>query len=212
MPQKKTIALTFDDGPNNSTTKEILDILEREHIVASFFLIGREINPETVRVVEREMSLGCEICCHSTAHAHMSVMTPEEIREDVNACILKIRDITGKEPAFFRPPYIDVSEAMFENIPMPFISGINCRDWEPAVGAEERVAMLRERVSDGCLVLLHDLAGNKATVEALRRIIPELKKQGYRFMTASEIFQHSGVDPHQHKLWSNVYQTGYQYV
>ena len=73
------LALTFDDGPNTTTTPQVLDILEENQATASFFLIGDSITPSAEPGVRRALSLGCEICNHSVSHLKMGQMTPEEI-------------------------------------------------------------------------------------------------------------------------------------
>ena len=120
------ISLTFDDGPNTVTTPQVLDVLEENEIVASFFLIGDSITAESSQVVRRAVSLGCEIENHSTTHSFMSNMTPEHIHREITNCTKKIIDITGRSPRFFRPPYIDVSRTMFDETGLTFICGSGC--------------------------------------------------------------------------------------
>ena len=76
------IALTFDDGPNTVITPRVLDILEENGAVGTFFLIAQNINPESAEMVRRAVSLGCDIENHSVTHSFMDEMTPEAIRED----------------------------------------------------------------------------------------------------------------------------------
>lgn len=185
----KLIALTFDDGPNTSTSMEVLDLLEQYQVKASFFLIGELITEETIPVVQREISLGCEINNHSWTHSFMNKMSKEEIEEEIHKTSEKIIEITGKEPRFFRPPYIEVNDLMYEVIDMPFICGQGAEDWVPEVSAEERIRHVLEQAQDGSIVLLHDLLGNVNTVEALKTIIPELKQRGFEFVTVSELFE-----------------------
>lgn len=202
----KNIAFTFDDGPNLTTTIRMLDVLKENDAKASFFLVGNNITDETVPVIRREMEQGCEICCHSTKHADMKVMTAEEVKEDIDHCVEKITAVTGYKPAFFRPPYISVSQTMYDVIDMPFICGLGCNDWIPQVSTEERIGMMMENMKDGSMFLLHDMPGNENTVEAVRRLIPELKKQGFNFVTVSELFKLSSKEPRKGILYSSVYQ------
>lgn len=203
----KTVAFTFDDGPNTVTTPRVLDILEENGIVASFFLIARNITEESAEVARRALRMGCEINNHTVSHPHLNQLPPEEIRAEFDGCTEQIVRITGQKPKFFRPPFIDVNQDVFNNIDLPFISGVGCRDWEPQVTARERIDLVMSQVKDGDLILLHDMAGNENTVEAIRFLIPELKKQGYRFLTCSQIFAENGVTPRRGILYSNVFQT-----
>ena len=90
------IALTFDDGPNTVITPRVLDILEENGAVGTFFLIAQNINPESAEMVRRAVSLGCDIENHSVTHSFMDEMTPETIREEVKTCSEKITAITGR--------------------------------------------------------------------------------------------------------------------
>ena len=200
------IALTFDDGPNTVITPQVLDILEKEGIVASFFLIAQNITPESAEIVRREQAMGCDIENHTVTHSFMDKMTAEEIRAEVDGCTEKIVEITGKAPKFFRPPFIAVSKAMYDNIDMTFICGMGCEDWVPTVTAEERAERVLANAADGQIVLLHDMQWNQNTVEALKTIIPELKKRGYDFVTVSQLFEQKGVTPQHGWLYSNALQ------
>jgi len=204
----KVIALTFDDGPNSETTMEVLDILEKHQVVASFFLIGNNINDESAKSVKRAYDLGCEINNHSKSHGYMDKMTAEEIKEEYDFVDQKVVEITGEHTKFFRPPYIAVSEEMWENIDVPFISGIGCNDWDDKVTAEMRVTVINRNVKDGCIILMHDAQGNHKTVEAIDQLIPMLKEQGYRFTTVSGLFEAKGIDPTTKMIYTNVTQQG----
>lgn len=193
MADKKYIALTFDDGPSDHTSRKVLDILKKYNVIGSFFLIGENI-PGREDIVREELSYGCDIENHSLTHPFMTKLTADEIDAEIKETTRRIVDITGKEPDFFRPPYIDVNDLMHETVPYIFISGYGCLDWEPEVGADERLKGILEGARDGAVVLLHDSEGNDATVEALDRAIPELLQQGYEFVTISELFKKAGID------------------
>lgn len=207
--EKKYVALTFDDGPANTTTSAVLDMLEKYDITASFFLVGANINDDSAEVVKRAYDMGCEINHHSTTHPYMNEMTVDEIIAEFNTTDDLIYSITGERSKFFRPPYIAVSQDMLDNIDVPFISGIGCNDWDDKVTVERRHAMIMRQVKDGSIILLHDAAGNSKTVEALDLIIPDMLSQGYEFVTVSELFEIYGVEisGDDEKIYSNVHQT-----
>lgn len=206
MEDKKLVALTFDDGPSDVTSR-VLDILEKYNIVGSFFLIGNQINEGTKQLIEREISCGCEVNNHSFTHSPMSKMDPAVIKEEIRKTTELITEITGKEPAFFRPPFIDLSDTMYESIDLPFICGVDSVDWDPKTTVEGRIENVLNKVKDGAIVLMHDLPGNTRTVEALPSIIEALRDKGYSFVTVSEIFEQKGIDPNvRGKLWSNVFE------
>ncbi len=201
------IALTFDDGPNTTITPQVLDLLEEHNIVASFFLIAQNITPESALQARRAYDMGCTIENHTVTHRDMSAMSPEEIRKEIRGCTEKIVEITGEEPRFFRPPYIALSQTLFDTVELPFICGSGCEDWVPTVSAEERARRVLANAKDGEIVLLHDMIWNDNTVEALKTIIPELKARGFTFCTIRQIFEDCGVTPVRNRIYSNVFQT-----
>ena len=201
------IALTFDDGPNTTITPQVLDILEKEEIVGTFFLIANNITPESAEMVRRARAMGCDIENHSVTHGFMDKMTAEEIRQEIAECTGRIVEITGRAPAFFRPPFIAVNQQLFDNVDLTFICGSGCEDWVPTVSAEERARRTLANAKDGEIVLLHDMQWNMNTVEALKTIIPELKKRGFTFHTVAGLFAECGVTPVRNRLYSNVFQT-----
>ncbi len=202
---KKLVALTFDDGPNTTITPLILDILEENDAVASFFLIGQYITDETKPVMEREVSLGCEISNHSWTHSYMNTLTPEEIKKEIQDTSNKIYETVGITPKFFRPPYIVTSPEMYANIDLPFVNGINCADWDASVTTEKKVELILTNIKDGDIVLLHDFDGNNNTVDALDTIIKGLKDDGYVLVTVSQLFELKGVEPNiENKIWTNT--------
>ena len=193
-PTKPVIALTFDDGPNTTTTNQVLDLLDKYQVRASFFLIGDNINDESAKSVKRAFDMGCEINNHSKTHSYMNEMTPDDIKAEVDYVSEKVKEITGKGTAFFRPPYIAVNDTMYENIDMPFISGYGCNDWDSNVPVDRRLKIMRRHYADGVIFLLHDVQGNDKTVEMLDTLIPELLEEGYQFVTVSELFEIKGVE------------------
>ena len=201
------IALTFDDGPNTVITPQVLDLLEEYGALASFFLIAQNITPESAEVVRRAKAMGCEIENHSLTHGYMDKMSVEEIRSEVKACTEMITEITGEAPKYFRPPFIDVSREMYDNIDLTFICGVGCEDWVPTVTAEQRAERVLANAEDGQIVLLHDMQWNQATVDALKVILPELKNRGFEFVTVSRLFKEKNVTPQKGWLYSNVLQT-----
>lgn len=201
------IALTFDDGPNTVITPQVLDTLEEYGAVGTFFLIAQNITPESAEVVRRAKAMGCDIENHSLTHGFMNQMSVEQIRTEVQACTDKIIEITGEAPTFFRPPFIAVNREMYDNIDLTFICGCGCEDWVPTVTVQERIDRVLANAEDGQIVLLHDMQWNQNTADALKVIIPELKKRGFRFVTCAQLFEEKGVTPQRYWLYSNALQT-----
>lgn len=203
---KKYCALSFDDGPNTDTTPLVLDILKKHSTVASFFICAKHINPQTEQVMKSAVSQGCEIQNHSVTHSVMPELTDDEIKAEIAFTNSEIARIAGREPEFFRPPYISVDDRMYRLISQTFIAGIGCEDWNEDVSAEERAERILSQIKDGDIILLHDMQGNIKTVKALDILIPELKKRGFEPITVSNLFRINGTKtiPHEKIIYSNV--------
>ncbi len=199
MSEKKYIALTFDDGPSDTTSLKVLEKLKKYNAKGSFFLIGNNITPEREYIVREELAYGCDIENHSLTHSDMRTLDKETIEAEIAETTRRIVAITGREPIFFRPPYINYNDLMLETIPYIFICGFGCEDWVPEVSTEERAKRVIDNARDGEVVLLHDSEGNDNTVDALDIIIPELQSRGFEFVTITELFERAGVTPENAK-------------
>ncbi len=205
MNTKKLAALTFDDGPNTTTTLQVLDILKKHGVTASFFVVGNNITPESEGSMRRAVEMGCEIENHSQTHSVMTEMDPDDISEEIKFTSDKIEAVVGRRPKFFRPPYIAYNQTMFDTIDLTFICGVGAEDYNDEVSAEERCKRIMEQVSDGTVILLHDMEGNFRTVDALDMLIPKLKADGYELVTVSELFEKCGIIPKRNVIYTNVY-------
>jgi len=205
-PTGKMVALTFDDGPSG-TTPQVLDILEQNNAVATFFLIGQNVNSSTRATMQRQLNMGCELACHSYSHQDMGNMSAYQVKDEIDRCVNAIKGQVSTDINFFRAPYLSTSQTMFQNINLNFIQGITCNDWENSCSAQQRQNTVLSSVSDGSIVLLHDFQGNDNTVQALPGIIKGLKSQGYTLVTVSDLFKYKGVNPNQRgKIWTNVFR------
>ncbi len=202
--ESKLIALTFDDGPNTTTTCQVLDLLEANDAKATFFLIGTQINEESASSVKRAYDMGCEIGNHSKTHSNMPALPDEEILAEIQYVDDYVMEITGESTKYFRAPFIDVNDKMYELIDKTFICGKGCNDFMDNVTAEERAEAMLEMAEDGVIYLLHDANGNTKTVEALETVIPELKEQGYEFVTLTELFERQGETPKNNIMYDRV--------
>lgn len=205
---EKFVALSFDDGPDNDTTPKVLDIIEEFKVPASFFVIGQNIDDSTAVHMKRAVALGCEIQNHSYSHSFMTKLSMEDVADEIKRTDDLVEKYISRRPTLFRPPYIDHNESMHKAVSHVFISGIDCRDWEAERSAQARFEDLMAKIKDGDIILLHDFPGNTNTVEALRLIIPELKKRGYTIVTVSELFKKKGISPEAHsgQTYANVLQ------
>lgn len=208
MYRKKIAALTFDDGPNTVTTPQVLDVLEKRGVPATFFVCGDNITPESAEVMRRAVKLGCDIENHSRTHSDMTKLSREEILAEISFTSDAVEAAVGRRPRFFRPPYIAYNQLMFDIIDLTFIQGIGAEDWLDEVSAEERCRRILEQVRDGTVILLHDMEGNFRTADAIEMIIPALLDRGYELVTVSGLFERSGVVPQGNTIYTNVFDRG----
>jgi peptidoglycan/xylan/chitin deacetylase (PgdA/CDA1 family) len=178
------VSFTFDDGPNPADTLRLLQVLRRHQVRAVFCLWGEHVRqyPEVVRRIAAE---GHVLCNHSMNHDDLSAKTPDEIRADLVATNALIRDVVpyARIP-YFRAPYGAWGESpqiAAELRMQPLGWRLAIADWEPP-GTNVLVQRLREGITPGAVVLMHDGGGDRSqTVQAVNRIIPELRAQRYRF-------------------------------
>lgn len=188
----KEIALTFDDGPSLQNTEEILGILKEYGIRATFFVIGENAaaDPERIRMIHEA---GHEIGNHTYTHAYISKIKPEQLREEIRKTEAVLKEITGEKPNVFRPPggyYDKASLAVLEEMGYKSILwSLDTRDWSMPK-SDTIVSKIEENAVGGDIILFHDLNDKRLpTPEALKRILPYLKENGYEFVTISEMIE-----------------------
>ncbi|BFH15497.1 polysaccharide deacetylase family protein [Paenibacillus melissococcoides] len=192
----KRIALTFDDGPDPKNTPAILNLLKQYDAKATFFLVGWRLkdNPELAKRTLRE---GHEIGNHSYYHKYFRRgISAAEIEEDMMKAHRLIKKVTGTAPHLYRPPggyynqeLVDVARANDYRIVM-WSWHQDTKDWS-SPGVQRIVNKVLSSAGNGDIVLMHDFAeGRSQTVEALKTILPELKKRGFSIVTVSELMAH----------------------
>ncbi len=180
-------ALSFDAAWGNEDTPELIRILDRYGIKATFFIVGDWARkyPESVKALA---DAGHEVMNHSNHHDHFNPLTTQQIKEDVAACAEEIQGITGIRPILFRCPYGEYDDHVIAAVES---LGITCIQWDvdsldwkdyDAATIHERVC---SRVQPGSIVLFHNAA--KHTPEALPGIIEELIRMGYRIVPVGQL-------------------------
>lgn len=187
------VALTFDDGPSESTPA-ILDVLARHGARATFFVCGANALrlPE---VLQRTTAEGHEIGNHTFHHPRLFLRHPGQILAEISETQEAIRSVNGQTPRLFRPPYgirwFGLYPALRKQNLRAVMWSVMVYDWSRPADAIE--AGLTGKTSDGAIVLLHDgdtiTPGNRraATAAALDRALPVLAQRGLRFVTISEL-------------------------
>lgn len=202
--QQKLVALSFDDGPNTETTVRMLDMLKKHDVKASFFVIGKNINEESAKIMQRAHDEGHDIENHSQTHSAMPTLSADSMRAEIAYTSSLVEKYVGEKPQFFRPPYIALNRTMFDAIELPFICGEGCNDWEDNVTTDERANKMVASARDGMIFLLHDFVGNEKTVEAVDRVIPILKQKGFTFVTVRELFKAKNVAPQKNIIYTDI--------
>jgi peptidoglycan/xylan/chitin deacetylase (PgdA/CDA1 family) len=208
---RRIVALTYDDGPNPPYTDGILAVLEREHVHATFFLVGRAVTAYPA-VVRREVRDGDAIGNHTWSHAHLILQSAAQIRESLAHTDAAIYNAAGVHVRIMRPPFGVRDWLVLDQVRRlgytPVMWSVPlANDWEdpPAQTIARRILA---HVRDGSIIVLHD--GNRGIVcatsnlpaktcdrrndiEATRLIVDALKREGYRFVTVPELLALKGV-------------------
>src|SRR5207248_6239816 len=203
----RRIALTFDDGPDPRWTPRIAAILRREHVPATFFVIGSQAarNPGIVRLLVRD---GDELGNHTFTHVALSNGPTWQARTQLELTEAVLVGITGHYTRLVRPPYSATTDAvtvaqehelarLAGSRYLIVLANYDSQDWQRGP-----VASILRRASPpggtGGIVMLHDGGGDRShTVAALGELIPQLQARGFRFVTVSELagLPHSLVEP-----------------
>ncbi len=187
----KLVALTFDDGPYTPVTSKILDTLEKYNGKATFFVVGDRAE-NYCKVLKRASDMGCEIGSHTYSHVNLANLSVPKMQREIEKSCNAISEVTGKEVRIIRPPEGATNESVKANIGMPMVMwSVDSRDWDYR-NADKDYKSVMDNVFDGSIVLMHDLYPE--TADAVARIVPELAKQGYKFVTFSELMELRGVE------------------
>ncbi len=184
---EKHAALTFDAAWGNEDTEELIEILGRYDVKATFFLVGQWVDkyPESVKALA---DAGHEIENHSSTHPHLPQCSSEQIRQELEDCNSKIEAITGIAPKFHRCPYGDYDNNSIRTIRSigmePIQWNVDSLDWKE-ITAPEITQRVMKNVVPGSIILFHNAAIH--TPEALPGIIEALQKDGYTLCTVSEL-------------------------
>lgn len=194
-PQEKLVALTFDDGPNPAGTPAVLDILKREGVPATFFLIGRNAqrHPE---LVLRELAEGHDIGNHTYHHRQRTNLSLQEWRDEIGQTNAVIVNIVGAPTRWFRAPgchYTAATLQAIQELDMVRVDTTNnSSDWDKRSATVISESVL-ERLAPGNVLLFHDPMPE--TARALPHLIHEIRNRGYRFVLLGELALRAQATP-----------------
>ncbi|CUH94980.1 hypothetical protein P22_1049 [Propionispora sp. 2/2-37] len=188
---QRVMALTFDDGPDLSTTQELLKVLRDKDVKATFFILGSQAEryPPLLAAIVAE---GHEIGNHGYSHVFLQKAGSANFLDDVRRAGNIIAPIAG-QPVLFRPPGGGYNDALVSDLSRlgytTILWSIDPRDWEGRP-ADRTASIVARRAAPGSIVLLHE--GGRATPQAVAAIIDRLRMDGYSFVTVGELLQLGG--------------------
>lgn len=191
------VALTFDDGPNDPYTGQLLEVLARHRVSAAFFVIGRFVR-ERPQIVRALHGAGHTVGCHTMTHPRLMYMGPKRIRAEIGQATALIEDTIGDQVRFFRPPFGARHPGVFRVLNelrlTSVLWNVNARDWkaDSAADIERRLArgiLRNQRRGRGSNLLLHDgghlamRTDRRRTITAVANLLAKTEHEGVRFVT-----------------------------
>lgn len=203
-PAKPMVALTFDDGPHETYSDQILDVLEANHAVATFFEVGRNVALYPA-VVVREAELGCEIGSHSNAHKNLSKLKKSTLLNDLAAADAAFIAAGVPAPTLVRPPYGAVNKTVRTATGRSLITwNIDTEDWRTKDPQKVISYVQGLQNLDGAVVLMHSI--HESSAQAAAVLIPWLQEQGYQLVTVTELMAYYyGELPQPNTLYGFTY-------
>ena len=196
---KKVIYLTFDCGYENGNTPAILNALKRHNVQATFFVVGNRVNAYS-KVLKASYNMGNQIASHTFDHEDLSKMTKKQLSAEMTKTNNALQSVIGCHATLVRPPYGNISDVMRKNIKIPMMYwSIDTDDWKWRNAA--KVLAECKNVKDGDIILMHDLY--PSTAEAVKKLVPRLKKKGYELVTVDEMFYYKGIKAEAGKVYAS---------
>lgn len=199
---KKVVALTFDDGPTVPYTNNIIDILKKHNIKATFFILGQNAKNH-IDVVRKIHEAGHDLGNHSWSHKRLVFKTPNFIKNEIEKTDNLIRLSGYSKTIHFRAPYgnkLIILPLILKSMNRPHILfDVIANDWENHE-PKDIVELVEKQVHPGAIIVLHDgivkeeamnltLQDRNSTAKALEILIPRLLEAGYQFVTISELLE-----------------------
>lgn len=181
---QKVVALTFDDGPHEKYTVQLLDGLKERGVRATFFLMGQNIEGKEALVLRMKQE-GHLIGNHSYQHIQLTKAGESTVCEAVERTGDIIEKITGERPQYLRPPYGDWNDNLECRLDMTTVFwSVDSLDWK-LKNVDEIVSNVEKKIGNGDIVLMHDIF--PTSVEAALRLVDRLTEKGYQFVTVEEL-------------------------
>jgi len=202
-PTKKYIAFTFDDGPSDANTKEIIDFLNKNKSTATFFMLGKLINnyPD---IPKYALDNNMEVGSHTFSHSNLKKMKLNKVAEEINNTNEAYFNATGETFTLVRPPYGSINEKIKSTFDYTYILwSVDTEDWRYK-DADYVTNHILKHAQDGDIILMHDI--HPTTKEAVFKVVPELYVRGYRIVSVSELARIKGVELEKHVSYRHFKQ------
>lgn len=181
---QKKIAITFDDGPHPYYTEQLLDGLKERGVVATFFVTGEhaKLHPDVIKRMQEEGHL---IGNHTYSHIQLTKNNREKFKEELIVTNEVLKEITGEETEFVRPPYGSWDKSFEKELNMfPVLWTVDPLDWS-SKNVDRIVEKIVSKAGENDIILMHDYY--ETSVTAALKVVDELLEEGYSFVTVEEI-------------------------
>lgn len=194
---EKVVALTFDDGPNPKWTPKILSVLEKNHVPATFFVIGSHAIQHPA-LLDQEIKAKMEIANHGARHIILKGKSAAAIKTEIEENARILTSLGAPKPTLYRlPAGVSDSTALkvLGELGYTVIGwSVDPRDWRHRYSAEQMTKLVLKQAAPGGIIIFHDGPNSsQATVDAVGAIIPALQKEGYHFLTVSQLLKKERV-------------------
>lgn len=187
--KSKSIALTFDDGPNSKNTKRLLKTLKKYGVKSTFFVLG-SLAKQNPKLIKKAYKNGHEIAIHSWSHKQYTKMKPKQIRRDIRKCKRILKNILGSDytARSIRVPYGSYNDKVLKVCKKEKLSvymwSLDTLDWK-YLNKKRNIRYVSKKTKKKDIILMHDI--HKSTVASIKDIIINLSKKGYEFVRVSDL-------------------------
>jgi len=190
----KKVAITFDDGPDEYFTPQVLDILKEYNVKATFFIVGSlaSKNKDVLKRIDQE---GHVVASHGWSHSNFTKISDKKIIQELQKTNELIEEVIGKPTSLFRLPYGAFNKRVLNTVAKQgyhnIYWSIDPRDWS-GISSKEILDNIKKNLEPGAIILLHSSGSKKSipnTVKALPQIIEYLQEQGYEIVTIPELLE-----------------------
>ena len=201
LPAGPYVALTFDDGPKQSTTPILLDGLAQRGVHATFFVIGENVEGNEL-LLQRMEGEGHQIGLHTYHHKSLAALNAPDFYAEVDELRETLTALLGRENFMLRPPYGMMNAATQDRAAAPIVLwSVDPEDWSDRDTARQ-VSVIVDKAQDGDIILLHDIY--PASVDTALQVVDALMAKGFHFVTVEELFAIRGETPENGKVYRRL--------